>query len=57
MGRFAVEAVADEARRRGYDRITVLWDQADDGPGGFYLKVGFRPEGELFGERVGVLDL
>lgn len=57
VGRFAVGEVAAEARRRGYDRITALWEQADDGPEGFYLAVGFRPEGELFGERVGVLDL
>ena len=57
VGRFAVEQVAAEARRRGYDRITALWEQADDGPEQFYLKVGFRPEHELFGERVGVLDL
>jgi diamine N-acetyltransferase len=57
VGRFAVEQVAEEARRRGCDRITVLWDQAPDGPERFYLKCGFRKEGELFGERVGVLDL
>lgn len=57
VGRFAVEQVADEARRRGYDHITALWEQAADGPEGFYLAVGFRPEHELFGERVGVLDL
>lgn len=57
VGRFAVEQVAAEARRRGYDRITVLWDPAPDGPEQFYLKVGFRADGELFGETVGVLDL
>ena len=57
IGRFAVEQVAAEARRRGYKRITVMWEQAPDGPEGFYLKLGFREEGELFGERVGVLDL
>jgi diamine N-acetyltransferase len=57
VGRFAVEQVAEEARRRGYDRITVMWEQAEDGPEGFYLRLGFRKEGELFGERVGVLDL
>lgn len=57
VGRFAVEQVADEGRRRGYQRITVLWDPASDGPGGFYLRLGFRPDGELFGETVGVLDL
>ena len=57
VGRFAVEQVAAEARRRGYDRITVLWDPAPDGPEAFYLKVGFRKAGELFGETVGVLEL
>lgn len=53
VGRFAVEAVAAEARRRGYDEITVLWDPAPDGPEQFYLRVGFEKTGELFGETVG----
>jgi diamine N-acetyltransferase len=58
VGRFAVEEVAEEARRRGVAAITVLWEQGDDGPEGFYLKLGFVPTGEeLFGERVGVLQL
>jgi diamine N-acetyltransferase len=58
VGRFAVEQVVSEARRRGVSRITVLWIPADDGPEGFYLKVGFRKTGkELFGEVVGVLDV
>ncbi|SDH10338.1 GNAT family N-acetyltransferase [Microbacterium pygmaeum] len=57
VGRFAVQEVAAEARRRGYERITVMWEQAADGPEGFYLKLGFRPEGEMFGEIVGVLEL
>ncbi|WP_141939623.1 GNAT family N-acetyltransferase [Microbacterium sp. SLBN-154] len=53
FGRFAVEAVAAEARRRGYDEITVLWNPAPDGPERFYLRVGFEKTGELFGETVG----
>jgi diamine N-acetyltransferase len=57
VGRFAVDRVADEARRRGYDRITVLWEPADDGPEGFYLRLGFVKTGELFGETVGALTL
>jgi len=57
VGRFAVEQVAAEARRRGYERITTMWEPASDGPEGFYLRLGFRKEGELFGEVVGVLDL
>lgn len=57
VGRFAVEQVCAEARRRGYDRITVLWDPAPDGPEQFYLRVGFEKTGELFGEVVGTLHV
>jgi diamine N-acetyltransferase len=54
VGRFAVEQIAAEARNRGFDRITVLWEQGDDGPEKFYLSVGFEPTGEiLLGEVVG----
>jgi diamine N-acetyltransferase len=57
-GRFAVEAVAAEARRRGQKRITVLWEQGDGGPEGFYLRLGFTPTGEVIGgEIVGELML
>ena len=58
VGRFAVRAVAEEARRRGNDRITVLWVRHEHGPEGFYLRLGFRPTGEeLFGQVVGELVL
>lgn len=58
VGRFAVEEVAREARRRGVDRLTVLWERGEGGPEGFYLRLGFVPTGvELFGEVVGALDL
>jgi diamine N-acetyltransferase len=57
-GRFAVEAIAVEARRRGHKRITVLWLQGDAGPEGFYLRLGFTPTGEVMGgEIVGELML
>ncbi|HWM16409.1 MAG TPA: hypothetical protein VNP97_07480 [Microbacterium sp.] len=52
-----VEEVCDEARRRGYEKITVLWDPAEDGPEQFYLRVGFVKTGELFGEIVGTLKV
>ncbi|WP_277213221.1 GNAT family N-acetyltransferase [Isoptericola croceus] len=56
IGRFAVEQVAAEARRRGVDRITVLWDAGHPrSPEGFYLRCGFLPIGELFGQRLGEL--
>ncbi|GAA0365915.1 GNAT family N-acetyltransferase [Bacillus horti] len=58
VGKFAVQALADEARSRGAERITVLWVPGEDGPEKFYLKCGFVPTGEiLFGETVGVLKL
>jgi diamine N-acetyltransferase len=62
-GRFAVEAIAAEALRRGQQRITVLWVPGDGGPEGFYLRLGFRPTGEVMtdgagrGEVVGELML
>ncbi|GAA2783180.1 GNAT family N-acetyltransferase [Nonomuraea dietziae] len=57
-GRFAVLAFCEEARRRGHRRVTVLWEQGEGGPEAFYLRLGFRPTGEvLFGETVGELLL
>src|SRR5260370_29444294 len=51
-GRFAVEAIAAEARRRGHKRITVLWIQGDGGPDAFYLRLGFTPTGEVIGGEI-----
>ncbi|WP_412541865.1 GNAT family N-acetyltransferase [Longispora sp. K20-0274] len=57
-GRFAVEAVCAEIRRRGGTRATVTWATGEGGPEGFYLGLGFRPTGELSGDQiVGELDL
>ncbi|MFB6551492.1 GNAT family N-acetyltransferase [Streptomyces sp. NPDC056405] len=57
-GRFAVESVAEEVRRRGGKECWVTWHPGPDGPEGFYLGLGFRPDGETSeGQTVGVLDL
>ncbi|MEU3932446.1 GNAT family N-acetyltransferase [Streptomyces sp. NPDC029044] len=57
-GRFAVESVAAEIRRRGGTRLTTSWVPGADGPAGFYLALGFRQTGEISeGETVGVLEL
>lgn len=57
-GRFAVQGVLDEARRRGQTRATVLWVPGPGGPEGFYLRLGFRPTGEeLHGQIVGEILL
>lgn len=57
-GRFAVETVLEEARRRGNTTATVLWIPAEGGPEEFYLKLGFKPTGQTFnGEVVGRIEL
>ncbi|MFF3446892.1 GNAT family N-acetyltransferase [Streptomyces sp. NPDC002667] len=57
-GRFAVESVAAEIRRRGGTRLTTTWHPGADGPAGFYPALGFRPTGETSGDQtVGVLEL
>ncbi|MGW2126095.1 GNAT family N-acetyltransferase [Streptomyces sp. NPDC001758] len=57
-GRFAVESVADELRRRGTEEFHVTWHPGDHGPENFYLTLGFRKNGEVAeDETVGVLPL
>ncbi|WP_198598071.1 GNAT family N-acetyltransferase [Blastococcus atacamensis] len=57
-GRFAVEAVAAELRRRSGTRLFTTYALGEGGPEGFYREVGFRPTGELAGEQtVAVLEL
>ncbi|SCL16385.1 GNAT family N-acetyltransferase [Micromonospora inyonensis] len=57
-GRFAVRAIAEEAARRGEQRVYTTWEPGDDGPERFYLRLGFQPTGELSGgQTVGALDL
>ncbi|WP_122619592.1 GNAT family N-acetyltransferase [Streptomyces sp. Tu 4128] len=57
-GRFAVQSVVEEVRRRGGKECWVTWHPGPDGPEGFYLGLGFRPNGETSeGETVGVLEL
>jgi diamine N-acetyltransferase len=58
VGRYAVLAVADEARRRGLERITVIYEQGEAGPAAFFEKIGFTPYGETpYGETVAALEL
>ena len=58
VGRFAVNALEEEARARGVERISVLWERGEHGPEEFYLKLGFVPTGEEhFGEVVAFKDL
>lgn len=58
VGTFAVKALAAEAKSRGFDHITALWEPGDDGPEAFFLNVGFTITGETqYGENIGTLSI
>ena len=58
VGKFAIAALADEARKRGFSRLTVVWAPGDAGPGAFFESVGFTVIGQTpFGENLGALEL
>ena len=58
VGKFAVHALAEEARHRGFDQLTCIWEPGDDGPEAFFLKIGFEVIGETqYGEKLGALTL
>ena len=58
IGKFAVHALAEEARHRGFDQLTCIWEPGDDGPEAFFLKIGFEIIGETqYGEKLGALTL
>ncbi|MEV5167424.1 GNAT family N-acetyltransferase [Streptomyces werraensis] len=57
-GRFAVNAVAEELRRRGTKALHVTWHPGEHGPEDFYLALGFEKTAEKVDEEhVGVLRL
>lgn len=58
VGKFAVLALAEEAKNRGFDHITALWEPGDDGPEDFFLRVGFVITGQSqYGENIGTLSI
>jgi len=58
IGRFAVEALAEEARSRGFTQLTVIWEPGEDSPEEFFLRIGFTLIGETqYGEKIGALAL
>lgn len=58
VGKFAVDALAGEARDRGFTHINVMYEPGEGGPEKFFLAVGFSPIDETeYGEVVGRLDL
>ena len=58
VGKFAADALAAEARKRGFDHITVIWEPGEEGPESFFHKIGFKDVGETaYGEIIGALQL
>jgi diamine N-acetyltransferase len=58
VGKFAATALADEARKRGFAHITVIWERGQEGPESFFHKMGFTDVGETaYGEIIGALQL
>lgn len=58
VGRFGVDALLSEARTRGFDRITVIWERGEQGPGDFFTRIGFAPVGETeYGEVIGAITV
>ncbi|MCU1579467.1 MAG: family N-acetyltransferase [Rhodoglobus sp.] len=58
VGRFAVLALAAEAKSRGFERLTAIWEPGDNGPEEFFLRVGFTIVGQTqYGENLGALSL
>jgi diamine N-acetyltransferase len=60
-GRLAVESLCQEAMRRGQHRLTVSYHLHEEGPEGFYERLGFRPtgernQGEVVAERIFTAD-
>ncbi|RLP83770.1 GNAT family N-acetyltransferase [Mycetocola lacteus] len=51
VGTFAVDALTEEARKRGFDHVSVIYEPGDLGPDVFFRQVGFEPVGETaYGE-------
>lgn len=58
VGKFAVWALAEEARHRGFDQLTCIWEPGEDGPEDFFVRIGFEIVGETqYGEKLGALKL
>lgn len=58
VGKFAVWALAEEARSRGFEQLTAIWEPGQEGPERFFLAVGFVITGQTqYGENIGALPL
>lgn len=55
FGRKAVELLIDRVKARpGATELVVSCHEGDDGPEGFYRKLGFRRNGKMYDDEVGL---
>ena len=58
VGRFAVHGLADEARSRGQERLTVVYEPGTGSPEAFFQALGFTVVGETqYGDHFAALTL
>jgi len=58
VGRFAIDAVKDEAKAQGFTLLTALWSGGEGGPGEFFRHLGFQETGvSEYGDTIGSLSL
>ena len=58
VGRFAVKALLEEAKARGFDHVDVIYEAGSEGPEAFFLRMGFTPVDETeYGEVVGQIAI
>lgn len=58
VGRYAVEALLEEARKRGMEKVNVIYEAGEGGPEAFFKRVGFTPVGETeYGEVIAEIKL
>src|SRR4051794_40009907 len=58
VGRFLALGLAEEARKRGVERITVMWEPGSEGPEAFFHRIGFTDIGQTqYGDVIGALTL
>lgn len=58
VGRFIVTRLIEEAAKRGFDHVNVIYEAGADGPEAFFQRVGFVPVGETeYGEIIAEIRL
>ncbi|QCR19977.1 GNAT family N-acetyltransferase [Agrococcus sp. SGAir0287] len=54
VGTYAVDQVAAEGKRRGFDALYAIWEQGELGPEPFFTAIGFEVVGQTeFGDQIG----